>query len=336
MHVVLLSVRMKESHNNRKGNKHRQADELLKKHFQAESSEYESLLHNDFENTESHNLLWNNKDMGKKEEILSVIKNGIDNKIAYNHKQKIIRLLVTTSSVAAAIMLIAGLFFTKSLSDKQHNILTVQTASVADSVILSDGTTVFLSPNSTFSYPEKFNREKRDVSLLKGNAFFKVTRNEKKPFTVTSGILKTKVLGTSFSVHLNKDDYYVVVHTGKVNVSSETESIDILPSQEAIYSKTKDRLSKNIVNNQELKPWYNSDITLTNQSIETIFKIIEQKYGIDSITIAPELLQQKATVFIEENAPLKTLIDQINYITNLKFKFYDGIITCGNSTGPQT
>ncbi len=319
---------MRKRHNNSKENKHQQPDALLMKHFNAESSGYESLLLNDTEDTETTNLLWNTKDMGKKEDVLSAIKNGIYSQIAHNKKQKSRRLFITTSSVAAAIMLLTGLFFLKNNSDKQHTILTAQTQALADSVVLSDGTTVFLSPNTTFSYPEKFGNERRDVALLKGNAFFKVTRNPQKPFVVTSGSLKTKVLGTSFSVHLNKDDYYVVVHTGKVNVSSKTESIDILPSQEAKYSISNNRLSMSSVNNQELKPWYNSDITLTNQSVETIFKIIEQKYGIDSISIAPELLQQKATVYIEEEAHLDSLIDQINYITNLKFKIYDGIITC--------
>jgi ferric-dicitrate binding protein FerR (iron transport regulator) len=302
----------------RNENNHQRLDELFKSYLKEQR----------LEDAENHNLLWNEKEMGEKEEVFSAIKNGIDYRIAHNRKQKIRRIIINSSSVAASVILIISLFFINNHFEKQDAYLITQTNSVADSVILSDGTTVILSPNSAFSYPKKFKKNIRDVSLLKGNAFFKVTPDKKKPFVVTSGVVKTKVLGTSFNVHLNRNNCYVVVHTGKVNVSSGTESVDLLPSQEARYIKKEGTLSFRKVNAQELKSWYNSDITLTNQSIETIFRIIERKYGIDSIAIPPELLQQKATVVIEEKASLKSLIAQINYITNLKFKIYDGIITC--------
>lgn len=52
-------------------------------------------------------------------------------------------------------------------------------------VILSDGTEVWLNAESTIEFPAAFSGKERKVNL-KGEAYFKVARNEKVPFIVTS------------------------------------------------------------------------------------------------------------------------------------------------------
>lgn len=329
---MLLTGDMNKRHNikTRKENSHQQFDELLEKYQIVKATDNESFLSDTNIGFGTQRLLWDDTLMGRKEEVFLTIKNGIEQKIVQNHKQRVRKIITVSYSVAAAVLLLIGLFVFNDIFESRVAIVIAQTSTVADSVVLTDGTVVYLSPNTTFNYPEKYSKHERNVAITKGNAFFKVVRNPKKPFIVTSGMVKTKVLGTSFSIHYNQDNYYVAVHTGKVNVTTGTESVDLLHFQEAVYSKEDDKLSVKSVNEQEIAPWYNSDITLTNQRIETILKIIEQKYGIEGISVAPELLQLKATVYIAEKAPLDSLIDQINFITNLKFKAHEGIITCGN------
>lgn len=314
----------------RKDNNPQQFDELLKKYQKMKVTDNESLLSNTNNRSGTQSLLWDDALMGEKEEVFLAIKNGIEKKIAKKHKQRVRKIITISTSAAALVFLLIGSFVFTNTFEKHVAIITAQTSTVADSIILTDGTIVYLSPNTTFEYTKKDSKHERNVAIIKGNAFFKVARNPKKPFIVTSGMIKTKVLGTSFSIHYNHDNYYVAVHTGKVNITTETESVNLLQFQEAFYSKEDDKLSVNSVNEQEIAPWYSSDIMLTNQRISTILKIIKQKYGIVNISVAPELLQQNATVYIAKNEPLDSLIEQINYITNLKFKAYDGIIICEN------
>ena len=64
---------------------------------------------------------------------------------------------------------------------------------------LEDGSIVYLADNSQLSYPEHFQREKREVSLL-GNALFDVSGNKERPFLIETEQARIEVLGTSFNI----------------------------------------------------------------------------------------------------------------------------------------
>lgn len=68
-------------------------------------------------------------------------------------------------------------------------------------VTLPDGTSVWLNSGSRLSYLESFGHSNRNVSL-DGEAYFEVTKNKKLPFSVLSGKVKIKVLGTKFTLNL--------------------------------------------------------------------------------------------------------------------------------------
>ncbi|WP_118973661.1 FecR family protein [Taibaiella koreensis] len=86
-------------------------------------------------------------------------------------------------------------------------------------VMLPDGSAVRLAPGSRLRYPEHFAGKERQVQLT-GAAFFDVRKNPAQPFTVMTGKLFTKVLGTSFEVVAYPDELQstVTLITGKVMV----------------------------------------------------------------------------------------------------------------------
>ncbi len=307
--------------------KHHILDDLIDNYLASGDADKMRLL-DEFADAKRKNIGWK-VEQGEKDEVADKIKKEIDEKIVQinNHKRK--KRIITYMSSAAAILILVVCFSLLRYNIKQSNtILTFHTKQTADSVLLADGTMVYLSPNSIFSYPQKFRTNIRNVTLEKGNAFFKVFHNPKKPFVITSGDIKTKVLGTSFNIHMNKEQYSVVVHTGKVNVSSKEASVNLLPFQEGVFSKKENQFKVKTVSAEEINPWYNSDITLTNQSLETILKLVVQKYGINHFSVNQELLKHKATVFIGKHASLSSVIKQINYITNLKLNANEDEITC--------
>ncbi len=313
-----------------KGENRHILDSLIKNGLQGKENTEEAKLLHSFAKIDS-NPEWDETTMGNKDDIHSSIKSGINNYIEKKRKQKTKHIIVYISSTAAILLLAISFWFTieQNVSGK---ILTVQTSTVADSVSLADGSVVYLSPNSIFSFPKKFARHQRNVSLEKGNAFFKVAHNPQKPFIVVSDNIKTKVLGTSFNIHLSGESSSVKVHTGKVNVSSESENVNILPCQEAVFSAKTNSIKVIQFDNQELIPWYNSDITLTNEKIETILKVVVQKYGLKKYTVEDEILEQEATMFIANRASLNSVLKQMNFITNLKFYAHEGTLTCENKS----
>ena len=86
---------------------------------------------------------------------------------------------------------------------------------------LPDGSRAWVNQNTVLEYPEAFAGDERTVTLT-GEAFFEVAKDSGKPFIITSGKIKTTVLGTSFNVKAYAGAVpEVSVRTGKVKVQGK-------------------------------------------------------------------------------------------------------------------
>lgn len=83
-------------------------------------------------------------------------------------------------------------------------------------VTLADGSTIRLAPSSAIA--THFTAGRRDVRLLRGEAFFQVAHDTKRPFVVTTGAVQTTDVGTAFDVRRNDADTTVAVREGAVQV----------------------------------------------------------------------------------------------------------------------
>ena len=143
---------------------------------------------------------------------------------------------------AIAVILIVGSLFAYLLTQRYNQPIMVEVQTMAhqtDSVLLADGTTVWLNRSSILYYPEKFNGKTRTVKL-EGEAFFEVTKNPEKPFKVETNFSTITVLGTTFNVNTDSLKTAVTVSTGKVNVKSafSESNINLLPADMALASKS--------------------------------------------------------------------------------------------------
>jgi transmembrane sensor len=114
------------------------------------------------------------------------------------------------------IVLIAGIWLFRSPNRAPELIRYSATEQVAR-FHLPDSTEVWLNLNSSLSYDPMFNSGARDVTL-EGEGYFKVRRNEQKPFTVHTGIATIRVLGTAFNVKEQEGKVNVAVAEGTVNL----------------------------------------------------------------------------------------------------------------------
>ncbi len=102
---------------------------------------------------------------------------------------------------------------------------------------LSDGSRVYLDGDSAIN--EKFSADERNIELIRGRAWFDVTRNENRPFKVTGGNARIQVLGTAFAVELEQDLTKVTVERGLVAVhaSDFEDSINLQAGESAAVSQ---------------------------------------------------------------------------------------------------
>ncbi len=155
------------------------------------------------------------------------------------------------------------------------------------SVLLEDGSTVFLAPKSELTYPEHFKDNSREVHLT-GEAFFTISENPDRPFFVNAGKITTKVLGTSFRVRAsqNGSEIEVSVKTGKVSVYEKAREND----------QRSDKTSNGVI----LTP--NQQVTFHEENGLFITGIVE------SPEILPETNWQHATLFDYRDTELSRVL----------------------------
>lgn len=244
------------------------------------------------------------------------IKNAIDTAI-YN-KRKVFSF--NKIAIAASIIMLMGITIFYSLTNT--NLTTISALKgERKEIMLADGSRVFLNSNSSVSYKDDFS-ERRNITL-NGEAFFKVTRNTKKPFIVTSNTTEIKVLGTSFNINSNKENKTTVsVNTGKVLVRSKTklkDSVILTKNQQVSFLNHKPlKVSHN--NSDDLMAWTKNIIVLKNETIDNTAKILENWYNV-SIDIQDKQIKTETISGKFNNETLKNVMASIAMLKDLKITY---------------
>lgn len=82
---------------------------------------------------------------------------------------------------------------------------------------LEDGSRIELNTDTKLDVA--FGANERRIELDKGEAFFKVAKDRRRPFVVLVGDYRVTAVGTAFSVRLNSDHVDVTVTEGRVRVN---------------------------------------------------------------------------------------------------------------------
>ncbi|WP_341216691.1 FecR family protein [uncultured Wocania sp.] len=175
-------------------------------------------------------------------------------------------------------------------------LITTQRAETKE-IILEDSTKVTLNSNSVLSYPKHFSGDTREVTI-KGEAFFEVTKNEKKPFIVTTNNgMKIKVLGTSFNIKSYPEDKNIetTLVTGKVKVIEENKNtvVELSPSQKATYIKKEDKMIVEKVNTENFTSWKEGKLIYNDTPMRQVIKDLERSYNLKFNVTSKEILDYK-------------------------------------------
>ncbi|WP_090767062.1 FecR family protein [Pedobacter soli] len=205
-------------------------EHLVEKEEKGTITEAESRLLESFFSNEYQSAEWDGEQMGKKAAVSAEIYTQIKKRAHFTKSWT--SYIKYAAAALVALTVGAGILLNAKINPKA---ITLSTAANIDSVKLVDGSTVYLAAHSSFRYPQHFTHNIRAVTLLKGNAFFKVAKDHKHPFIITSGAVITKVLGTSFYIGLNNDQVRVKVITGRVQVCWGKQMIFLKPTENLVF-----------------------------------------------------------------------------------------------------
>lgn len=236
--------------------------------------------------------------------------------------------LTTLIKIAAAIVILVGLgivgrqMFNKPFElPSSSSIVETFAPRGSKSVIkLTDGTTIWLNADTRLKYSVLYGTDNRDV-YLNGEAYFKVAKDEKKPFKVFTSDVTVTALGTTFNVKAYEDE-------GTIETTLEEGSVRIDPLQ----NKTGKKATPVILNEKQNAIYYKT-LPKNNTDIE---ELPEQNIASESEEILSNIPVRVAKVvdirpytswkdakWIFKNETLSMLAPKLERRFNIKIVFMD-------------
>jgi transmembrane sensor len=205
--------------------------------------------------------------------------------------------------IAAMLILIigaAGLGY-YLLSDQPVKNLVVATQQQPMADTLPDGSIVTLNKNSVINYPSKFKGETRSVAL-KGEAFFNVTPDKKKPFIITVNDVTIKVVGTSFNVRSDKGVTEVIVETGVVQVMRKKQIVELRPAEKVKVSEKDSVLAKQKEEEKLYNYYRTKEFVCDDTPLWKLVEVLNEAYDTTIVIENKELRNLRLnTTFVNES-----------------------------------
>ncbi|SDE66844.1 FecR family protein [Cellulophaga baltica] len=190
-------------------------------------------------------------------------------------------------------------------------------------VVLSDGTRVYLNSGSKLIYPTFFNKDKKRIVELKGEAYFNVAKKDSNNrFVVNTKNFETTVLGTEFNISSYDNDVSndVVLVEGAVSISSSADGdteFFLAPGEQFNYT-TNAPGSVVSVDVQSHIAWLDGVLVFENESFDVIVKKLERFYNVSIENNYDTLLNEKFTGQFD----LESIEDVLTTFKNtMPFKF---------------
>ena len=160
---------------------------------------------------------------------------------------------------------------------------------------LADGSKVWLNAGSTLTFPNRFVKNTRRVSL-EGEGYFEVQANKEKPFIVSAKSYEIRALGTAFNVNAYKQSkgFETALIRGKVEISNKmTNHITTLaPNNRAVL--VNDELSVVPIENANYFLW-REGIIYFDEPMAVVLKKLELYFDVNIEIKNKSVLQNKLT-----------------------------------------
>lgn len=196
------------------------------------------------------------------------------------------------------------------------------------SVILADGTQVWLNSGSTLRYPVAFGGDKREVTLT-GEAYFNVSKS-KTPFIVKTSDMDITVLGTSFNIsaYANDDKVQTTLVNGSVVVSSKhgNQEYTLKPGHSLSYTKSINAVTVEACDTKLYTSWIDGEFKFRDMRLESILTQLSRWYNCEIIYDDNSLKDICYSGSFERDRPANYLLGLIEMITPVDFEINGGNI----------
>ena len=192
-----------------------------------------------------------------------------------------------SGALAAAVILltlVGGLYLRRPVAPPPFKTAVGEQLTVA----LPDGSSMELNSNSLARLD--YSSGRRVIHLDRGEAFFKVAHDPRRPFWVTAGASWVRAVGTEFNVYLRQSSLQITVRDGTVQAGESRDS----------------RLTDQ-PDEQKLAPW----VTLTRGQQADLEANAARQRALSPDELAEAVAWRTGTVYFE-NRPLAEVVAELN------------------------
>lgn len=151
------------------------------------------------------------------------------------------------------------------------------------SLILSDGSKVWVNSGTLVVYPVEFAEGRREI-YVEGEAFLDVAHKDGIPFIVKTKDVEVTVLGTQFNVSTSekKGISEVVLVSGKVEIATKEQAKKILaPNDLFTYHQQTSTSSVRRVDTSDYVAWKDGYYQFNQRQMDKVLSKIARYYGIE-------------------------------------------------------
>ena len=307
-----------------------------------ESGEFDDLLRQHPDLLKEYKLLqhyWSTKHSQNRRdrELFQKVLQRIDREPTHR-RSRLVKLYLPIGLIAS-VLLAVGLFLMYSTRPEELKFVADRKQ---QTIMLDDGTEVVLNYKSTLYYPDKFEKDLREVTVV-GEAFFRVAKEQDRPFIVHTKHAVLKVLGTSFNVRAYPDESTTEASLieGALEVTANEQKsapIVLRASDKIIIPNTKPKQMTTRGNALAkkakitfLKPtdvqavettWLENKLVFKDQTFAELAKALERKYDTRVEFRDTSLAKLRFTArFEQEN--LQEILAALQLAAPFKYRIYD-------------
>ncbi|MBO9204655.1 MULTISPECIES: FecR family protein [Niastella] len=193
------------------------------------------------------------------------------------------------------------------------------------SVVLADGTKIWLNAASSVHYPIGFSGSERRVDIL-GEAYFEVAKDPHQPFIVQVNGLEVKVLGTVFNVNAYEDQHMTTTTLleGKVQLTSQQNTKVLMPGQQATLLPSGNIQLQKTADLEKATGWQKGLFVFKEDNVQAVMDQLARWY--DVRVVYKGTIFDRFTGIIDRNLPVTVVLDMLEKST-VHFKIEGRTIT---------
>lgn len=221
-------------------------------------------------------------------------------------KQRRMIFIVRTVAAAVLLLFVAGLGLWITLNRPQQ--LSAQSNNTE--FMLPDQTGIVMQEGAKLMYDRHFGKTDRRVSM-RGEIAFAVTRDETKPFIISTPVSQIEVVGTEFTVNADDDQTRLSVSSGKVRFTPDDPVIPLLCTAGMSVHYTSETKTVNMT-----APGSSMDInaktrslSFDNMGLKEIVMVLSHFYNVPI-----ELPENESELTFSSSFTQKSVIEIINII----------------------